>query len=230
VKANEWSPPNPHDFLFRCAFAWPGRRERAPKRAQGYGRGVRRVAIGWVVTGLVGVMLAACNGSDSSDTQSKTSTTSTAPIAQPATMQLTSSAFTDNGTIPVRSTCAGEGAVPDLFWSEPPPGTEQLALLVFDPDAGTTGFVHYLVWGIAPDVRSAAGGRYPGGVPGMNGRGSEGWVAPCPPPGGPHHYQFTVFALDREPQIAPTANVRQFLDGIRGSVIAEGHLTGLFGR
>ena len=64
----------------------------------------------------------------------------------------------------------------------------------------------------------------------MNGPGNERWIPPCPPSGSPHHYQFTVFALDHEPQLAPTANVHQFLDGIRGSVIAEGQLTGLFGR
>jgi phosphatidylethanolamine-binding protein (PEBP) family uncharacterized protein len=64
----------------------------------------------------------------------------------------------------------------------------------------------------------------------MNGRGSEGWVAPCPPSGSPHHYEFTVFALARPPQIAPTANVRQFLDGIRGDVLASGRVTGLYGR
>ena len=145
-------------------------------------------------------------------------------------MQLTSSDFKDNGTIPTEFTCAGAGSSPVLRWSAPPPGTKQLALLVFDPDAGSDGFVHYLVWGIAPNLRSAQRDRYPGGIPGMNGRGSEGWVPPCPPPGGPHHYQFTLFALDHAPEIAPTANVRQFLDGIEGSVIAEGHLTGLFGR
>ncbi len=166
----------------------------------------------------------------SSDTQSKTSTTSTAPIAKPATMHLTSSAFTDNGTIPVRFTCAGEGALPGLFWSAPPAGTEQLALLVFDPDAGADGFVHFLRWGLPARARTSGSGPSLGAMPGMNSAGNERWIPPCPPPGGPHRYQFTLFALDREPQIAPTANIRQFLDGIRGSVIAEGHLTGLFGR
>ena len=63
----------------------------------------------------------------------------------------------------------------------------------------------------------------------MNGRGSEGWVPPCPPAGSPHHYEFTVFALSRPPAIASTANVRRFLAAIKGSVVASGHLTGLYG-
>lgn len=150
--------------------------------------------------------------------------------ATPTAIRLTSPSFADGGTIPVQFTCAGAGMSPELRWTPPPPGSQQLALVVFDPDAGADGFVHYLVWGIPPTVRGAPSNRYPGGIPGMNGRGSEGWVPPCPPPGGPHRYQFTLYALDHEPQIAPTANIRQFLDGIQGSVIAEGHLTGLFGR
>jgi Raf kinase inhibitor-like YbhB/YbcL family protein len=179
-----------------------------------------------VVSGLA-FALAACSGNDSGAT-AQTLTTSTTRAAV-ATMRLTSSDFEDNGLIPTKFTCAGEGARPELFWTAPPKGTQQLALLVFDPDAGA-GFVHYLAWGIAPQLRNAFPDATLGRTPGRNGRGSEGWAPPCPPDGGQHHYEFTVFALDREPEIAPTANVHQFLDGIKGSVIAEGHLTGLFGR
>ncbi len=145
-------------------------------------------------------------------------------------MTLTSSAFTDGEPIPSQFTCAGTGGRPDLRWSAPPPGTKELALLVIDPDAGAPGFVHYLVWDIDPTVREATGNAYPGGIPGMNGRGNEGWVAPCPPAGGPHHYQFRILALSRTPEIAPTANVEQFLEAIKGSVLAEGRLTGTYGR
>jgi hypothetical protein len=145
-------------------------------------------------------------------------------------MHLTSPAFADGGPIPTEYTCSGEGVVPDLAWSAPPPGTEGLALLVFDPDAGPDGFVHFLRWDISPAQRAVTGGLVVGGTPGMNGRGGEQWVAPCPPAGNLHHYQFTLFALDRAPQIAPTANVTQFLAGIRGRVIATGRLTGTYER
>jgi hypothetical protein len=39
----------------------------------------------------------------------------------------------------------------------------------------------------------------------------------------------SVFALDRSPAIATTANVRQFLAGIKESVLASGLLTGIYG-
>ena len=198
----------------------------------GYRRGVRRVA---VMAGIVVVatVVAGC-GSDGKmvdripSSTSSTSSTSTSNAGR--VMPISSSAFTDGGTIPTEYTCSGAGMRPPLTWGAPPPGTEELALLVFDPDAGSDGFVHFLNWGIAPSARSATGTGYLGGVPGMNGRGSEGWVPPCPPSGSPHHYEFTVFALARTPQIAATANVRQFLDGIRGDVLASGRVTGLYGR
>jgi Raf kinase inhibitor-like YbhB/YbcL family protein len=180
-----------------------------------------------VLVGVLAIAAAACSSDSPSDaTKAGSSTTPATPVA----MRLTSSAFADGGTIPTRFTCAGAGTRPDLAWTTPPPGTEELALLVFDPDAGRSGYVHYLAWGIDPNRREATSNLYPGGTPGMNGRGSEGWVAPCPPSGGPHRYQFTLFALSRHPEIAPTANAEQFLDGIRGSVLAEARLTGRFGR
>jgi Raf kinase inhibitor-like YbhB/YbcL family protein len=145
-------------------------------------------------------------------------------------MSLTSSAFLEGGTIPMRYTCAGVGNFPGLAWSRPPPGTKELALLVFDPDAGGGGFVHYLRYGIDPSARGYLDNQVPHGLPGMNGAGNERWIPPCPPSGGPHHYQFTLFALDRTPDITYTANVHQFLDAIRGSVLAQSRLTGTFGR
>jgi Raf kinase inhibitor-like YbhB/YbcL family protein len=184
--------------------------------------------LGLVFVAVLVSALAACSSDGSKDTGTRRSGTTSA--AKPTGMTVTSSAFADGGTIPPQFTCAGAGTRPDLHWSAPPAGTQELALLVFDPDAPGGGFVHYLVWGIDPSVREATGNLYPGGLPGMNGRGSEGWVPPCPPSGGPHRYQFTIFALGRHPDIAMTSNATQFLDGIRGSVLAQGRLTGLFGR
>jgi Raf kinase inhibitor-like YbhB/YbcL family protein len=176
--------------------------------------------------GLVVVVLAACS-SDGPDKRVSEPSTTTSMTG--FGMTLTSPAFADGGTIPTEFTCAGAGSSPELQWSAPD-GTEELALLVFDPDAGGDGFVHYLVWGIDPKLRGAPSNQYPGGIPGMNSRGSEGWVPPCPPSGSPHRYQFTIFALSRAPEIPPTANVRQFLDGISNTVLSKAELTGTFGR
>ena len=52
-------------------------------------------------------------------------------------MMLTSSAFTDGGTIPKRYTCEGQDAAPPLTWAGGPAGTKSFALIVDDPDAPT---------------------------------------------------------------------------------------------
>lgn len=177
---------------------------------------------------LVAVAVTGCSDDGGGKPGASGSTSTTEPRV--TAMKLTSPEFTDGGTIPTEFTCAGAGSSPELRWTAPPPGTKELALLVFDPDAPGDGFVHYLVWGVSPTVRGTQRDKYPGGLSGMNSLGNEGWVPPCPPAGGPHHYRFTVFALSRSPEFAPTANVHQFLDGIKGTVVGEGELTGLFGR
>ena len=50
-------------------------------------------------------------------------------------MTLSSSAFADQGEIPVRYTCDGDDVSPPLSWSALPAGTRSLALIVDDPDA-----------------------------------------------------------------------------------------------
>jgi Raf kinase inhibitor-like YbhB/YbcL family protein len=188
---------------------------------------VRRVstALALVLAAGLVVVTAGCSSGGGDDAAPPGPTATSA-----AKLRVTSPAFADNGTIPIEFTCAGAGKRPDLHWSAPPAGTKELAVLVFDPDAGDRGFVHWLVFGIDPSRRGATDNLYPGGLPGMNGTGNEGWVAPCPPSGGPHHYVFTVLALSRSPEIALTANVEQFLDAIKGSVLARGELTGTYGR
>ena len=43
---------------------------------------------------------------------------------------VTSEAFTHRGEIPRRHTCEGDDVSPTLSWSDPPPGTRTLALIV----------------------------------------------------------------------------------------------------
>lgn len=50
-------------------------------------------------------------------------------------MKLSSSAFPHYGAIPSKYTCDGKDVSPPLAWSEVPPETKSLALIVEDPDA-----------------------------------------------------------------------------------------------
>jgi hypothetical protein len=127
----------------------------------------------------------------------------------PATITVTSPAFVDGGTIPVRYTCDGENVAPPLRWSGVPADARGIALTVEDPDAPGGTFVHWVVLDLPPSATSV-----PPDTPGYKG--------PCPPKGDrPHRYVFTVYAL-REPVTGR--------DQIGGAAIARGTLTGRYGR
>ena len=51
------------------------------------------------------------------------------------TMNITSSAFDHNGSIPRIYTCEGKDISPPLSWSSAPAGAKSLVLIVDDPDA-----------------------------------------------------------------------------------------------
>jgi len=107
--------------------------------------------------------------------------------------------------------CTGGNVSPELRWSNLPPGTQSLALQVYDADAPTgSGFWHWAVYNIPPTATGLAQGAGnspatlpPGafggntdfmdtGATGVNGN----YGGPCPPVGDkPHHYTFTLFAL-----------------------------------
>jgi phosphatidylethanolamine-binding protein (PEBP) family uncharacterized protein len=66
--------------------------------------------------------------------------------------RLISPAFRDGEPLDPSFTADEEDAVaPPLEWTAPPPGTQELAIVVEDPDApGPQPFCHWLVWGLAP--------------------------------------------------------------------------------
>ena len=138
-------------------------------------------------------------------------------------------AFADGEPIPERFTCDGDDVSPPLSWTAPPDGTASLALCVDDPDAGRYPFTHWLAWGLA----ARAGGLEDGeGAPneGRNDFGAPGYRGPCPPPGKPHRYVFTLYALDAEPGLGPSDRRLSFDRAIDGHLLATAELVGLYSR
>ena len=144
---------------------------------------------------------------------------------------LTSSAFTDGGTIPRRYTCDGQDLSPPLAFSGVPAHTTGLALLVEDPDAPNGTFTHWLVWNIDPHTAQLAAGRTPAGATqGRNGFKKDTYGGPCPPKGKPHHYVFTVYAVDKRLALPSGATAEDLKRALNGHVLASGTLTGRYGR
>jgi Raf kinase inhibitor-like YbhB/YbcL family protein len=133
-------------------------------------------------------------------------TVATAP-AFAAGMALTSSDFKNGATMPMAQVCAGYGGgdrSPALAWSGEPAGTKSFAVTMFDPDAPTGGgFWHWTVFNIPASMHSLPEGAgdagstaLPAGAgEGRNDGGSAHYIGSCPPPGPPHRYRITVYAV-----------------------------------
>lgn len=150
-------------------------------------------------------------------------------------MTLTSSAFEHGGSIPRKHTGEGEDVSPALAWSNAPDGTRSFALICHDPDAplvgaGTYGFVHWVLYGIAASITTLAEGTRDY-TPGSNNFGKNGYGGPMPPPGhGTHHYFFWLMALDAEPQLPPGLPMWELLEKIEPNVIGMNRLIGTYAR
>lgn len=149
-----------------------------------------------------------------------------------ANIELRSSAFNDHDMMPRRLSRLGSNVSPPLTWSAPPEETAELMLLVEDPDAEELPFLHWLVYGIDPAVRSVDEGQVPdGGRESINGFGEVGWGGPQPPKGEPpHRYFFRLYALDEPLRLPERPGIQDVHRAVRGHELASGVLVGLFQR
>lgn len=99
---------------------------------------------------------------------------------------------------------SGENVSPQLSWENAPAGTQCFAVTMYDKDAPTgSGFWHWVVFNIPATVHelaagagSTAGKLMPSGaVQSVTDFGKPGYGGPAPPPGAPHEYLITVYAL-----------------------------------
>ena len=145
---------------------------------------------------------------------------------------LGSAAFEDGEALDPSFTAHEEDSVaPPLEWSAPPAGTQELALVVEDPDAPTAEpFCHWLVGGLAAQRGKLLEGEAPPRV-GKNAVGNSEWLLPDPPTGdGPHDYVFQLFALDRPLALMPGATRGDLVEAMQGHVIAAAVLTATYQR
>jgi len=136
--------------------------------------------------------------------------------------------------------CTGKNISPALSWTGAPAGTKSFAVTVYDPDAPTgSGFWHWVVFNLPPSTAALAKGpgdvkanAMPSGtVQSRTDFGAPGYGGPCPPPGKPHHYIFTVFAVDID-KIEANADTSAAIIGfnLHFHTLAKGTLTGIYGR
>jgi len=156
---------------------------------------------------------------------------------------LSSADLTDGGKIGPRQIfndagCNGPNRSPSLTWRNAPAGTRSFAITVFDRDAPGRGWWHWAVANVPanvtslPENASASGAlRKLGAIEARNDFSVDGYGGPCPPPGNPHHYIITVYALriDTLP-LAQGRPAALFDREISGSTLGSAKLTVTYGR
>ena len=146
------------------------------------------------------------------------------------TLKLLSPAFKHNDSIPSKYTCDGADVNPPLVIENAPLSTKSLALIVDDPDAPVGTWVHWVVWNIGPTTSEIGENMVPSvAQQGINDFRKHNYGGPCPP-SGTHRYFFKLYALDIMLSLGPKANKADLESAMKGHVVAQGELIGLYRR
>ncbi|MDD5036806.1 MAG: YbhB/YbcL family Raf kinase inhibitor-like protein [Methylococcaceae bacterium] len=154
-------------------------------------------------------------------------------------MKLQSPAFARQGEIPARFTCDGDDLSPPLVWSEIPPGTKSLALIVDDPDAPDPKapkmtWVHWVLYNLPVEAGGLPEGVKPESLPagtqqGLNDWKRTGYGGPCPPIG-EHRYFHKLYALDVVLADLDHPSKVKLEQAMQGHVLAKAEWIGVYRR
>lgn len=152
-------------------------------------------------------------------------------------MQLTSSAFRQDGAIPQQFTCEGQNTSPQFSWSEAPKETKSFVFLIHDPDAPRKdGFAHWVLYNIPATLGTIEqnvprqGAVVEGlGLQGKNDSGKIGYTGPCPP-SGTHRYFARLYALREKLDLQPGATYKEVIAAMEGKIIEQAELMGTYAK
>lgn len=155
---------------------------------------------------------------------------------KPKSVDIYIPAFPDGGRIPRRYTCDGLDISPEIRISRIPENTEELALIMYDPDAPIGTFYHWGLYKLRPqpvtlpeDIPKTWSTSY--GFQARNDFGKAGYGGPCPPRGhGTHRYFFLVTALSSKVDLRKAPSIRELIRTLKGRVIAYGVYMGRYSR
>jgi Raf kinase inhibitor-like YbhB/YbcL family protein len=162
--------------------------------------------------------------------------TALAPLARgEGTMRIISTAFSHEGAIPSMYTCEGKDLSPPVSWSDLPPETKSLALIVDDPDAPDPAapkmtWVHWVLYNLPPTVDGlpeSVKALPPGTKEGINDWKRTGYGGPCPPVGR-HRYFHKLYALDAVLPDLKQPTKAKLEDAMRGHILSEARLMGTY--
>lgn len=140
--------------------------------------------------------------------------------------KIESTDFSDGSLISKKYTCDGDNISPPIKWTNVPNKTVSFSLTCSDLDALKGEFVHWIVYNIGTYIRSLPEGTKKI-KEGLNDFGKAAYGGPCPP-SGVHRYFFKLYALKKRLSFKKQPNKQEFLDSLKGHVIAEAELMGIY--
>lgn len=188
----------------------------------------RRRAAAWVVAATLGIGLGPA---------ATPSALSEPPFALAST-DLQQDKSVDQAVVYDKNGCGGKNRSPQLQWRDAPAATKAFAVTMFDLDAPTPGWWHWAVAGIPATVRSLPTNASASGflsrihaIEARNDYDSNGYGGPCPPPGKPHRYVITVYALGTtDLRLAPGRPAIMFDHEIGAASLVKASITVIYGR
>jgi Raf kinase inhibitor-like YbhB/YbcL family protein len=169
------------------------------------------------------------------------SATSVFAQAAPAALTVTSPTLTAGQPIPKQHTADGENTSPAFAWTGAPATTKSFALICDDPDVPMPQpFVHWVIYNIPGaakgvpanipiDPAAAMPAEIAGAIQGPSGFRRPIYRGPAPPPGKPHNYHFTVYALDVA-DLPAGLNKAQLVEAMAGHIVGKGELVATYER
>ena len=151
-------------------------------------------------------------------------------------MEIKSSAFKNNGQIPIKYTGESTDVSPHFVWTNAPKGVKSFALICDDPDAPGKAWVHWVIFNIPADKKELQENipQEPvlpdGSIQGLTDFHKNGYNGPHPPPGKPHRYSFRLYALDTKLSLTSSATKADVEKAMKEHIIAETKLVGTYQR
>ncbi len=146
-----------------------------------------------------------------------------------SSLSLTSPAFENMGSIPVKYTCDGQSLIPPLKISGVDKNAKSLVLIMDDPDAPMGTYDHWLKFNLPATLTEIKESTDPGGISGSNTSKSLKYIGPCPPDK-EHRYFFKLYSLDVMLDLKEGATKSQIENAMQGNILQQTQLIGLYNR
>ncbi len=163
----------------------------------------------------------------------KKADTATTITATPGILTLSSTAFTNNGRLPILYTCDGSSVSPPIAWTDASAGTMSYAVTMHHVPAPGEKHVYWVLYNIPTVtgllVNNSGVGNF--GINTVNGK--QSYSPPCSQGPGDKQYTLTVYALSAAPKFsvsASTISMDLLLDAIKTTTLATGTMNVVYAR